>query len=546
MYTNNFISKIVDRDISSGKYSIIRTRFPPEPNGYLHIGHAKSLFFNFYLAKHYQGYFYLRIDDTNPNIDNDKYINAIIYDIRWLGIRWHENVKYSSDYFDYIYHYALELIDKGLAYVDQLSQDEIRKYRGTLTCVGQNSPYRYQSVKKNKILFLKMKNGEFSEGSACLRAKINMHDKSMIMRDPILYRIKFVRHHRTGNTWCIYPTYDFSHCIADSLEGITHSLCTMEFQENRQLYNWILKNITTDVYPKQYEFSRLNLQYSITSKRKISILINKKIVENWEDPRLLTISGLRRRGYTAQSIQEFCYQIGITKQHNNISISTLEACIRKDLNKKAMRTMAVINPLLVIIESFPEKYEEIITILNHPNILNMGTRKVIFSREIYIDKSDFREIANKNYKRLVLGKEVRLRHSYVIKANYVQKDNQGNIISVFCTHDPNTLHKHPQDGRKISGVIHWISAKKNVAAKFRLYDVLLNTKNIKHGDYLSYINQNSLVIQSGFVELGMLYAKRGECYQFEREGYFCVDTYNNSKGSLNLVFNRIVTLKHKF
>ncbi|MCR3755131.1 MAG: glutamine--tRNA ligase [Candidatus Westeberhardia cardiocondylae] len=543
-YKNNFIFKIVNNDIISGKHNVIRTRFPPEPNGYLHIGHAKSICLNFLLAKNYNGFCNLRIDDSNPTKIKKKYISSIKRDIKWLGFCWHGKIKYSSDYFDQIYHYALELIDKGLAYVDRMSKIDIKKFRGTLKCLGKDSPYRNQSIKENKYLFLKMKEGEFPEGSACLRAKINMKSSSVIMRDPILYRIKFAYHNQTGNKWCIYPMYDFTHCISDALEGITHSLCTLEFQENRELYNWILDNITTNFRPKQYEFSRLNLQYTITSKRKINTLITKGIVQNWDDPRLPTLSGLRRLGYTAKSIKEFCYRIGVTKQSNNIEISTLESCIREDLENKAIRTMAVINPLLIIIENLPEKHEEIITVLNHPKKLYMGTHEIIFSKKIYIDYSDFREIADNNYKRLVLGKEIRLRNSYIIKANFVHKDKDGNIISVFCTYDPNTLHRNPKDGRKISGVIHWVSAIKNIKAKFYLYNKLFNYKNPSGKNFLYYINNNSLIISRGFVELWMINAKCGEYYQFEREGYFCMDNNYIKNTSNNLSFNRIAKLKN--
>ncbi|CEN32192.1 Glutamine--tRNA ligase [Candidatus Westeberhardia cardiocondylae] len=542
----NFIYQIINNDLLSGKHKKICTRFPPEPNGYLHIGHAKSICLNFNLAKDYNGYCNLRIDDTNPTQENIKYINFIKRDIKWLGFHWNGKVRYSSDYFDVMYKYALELIEKKLAYVDQLSSKEIRKYRGSLILPGKNSPYRKQSIKKNKILFLKMKHGEFSEGNACLRAKINMNSTSMIMRDPILYRIKFVSHYRTKNKWCIYPTYDFAQCISDALEGITHSLCTLEFQENRKLYNWILQNISfNNTYPHQYEFSRLNLQYTVTSKRKIRKLIEKKIIEDWDDPRLPTISGLRRKGYTPNSIKNFCYNIGITRQDSNIEISSLESCIRKDLNENAIRSMAVINPLRIIIKNLPKEYEENIIMPNHPKKKVMGTRKVIFSKEIYIDKSDFCEINKKNYKRLVLGKEVRLRNSYIIKACYVNKDIKGNVISVICTYDPNTLHKNHKDGKKKLGVIHWVSAKKNIKAKFHLYEKLFNEVIPTEKSLISSINKNSLIIYKGFVESNMSKAKIGENYQFERIGYFCIDNKNNKNLFPYLIFNRTVTLREK-
>ncbi|WP_308824967.1 glutamine--tRNA ligase [Sodalis praecaptivus] len=538
----NFIRQIIDEDLASGKHTSVHTRFPPEPNGYLHIGHAKSICLNFGIAQDYQGQCNLRFDDTNPVKEDREYVDSIKYDVQWLGFNWSGDIHYSSDYFDQLHDYALELIDKGLAYVDQLSPDEIREHRGTLTRPGKDSPYRDRSVEENRALFAKMRNGEFAEGSACLRAKIDMASPFMVMRDPVLYRIKFADHHQTGNAWCIYPMYDFTHCISDALEGITHSLCTLEFQDNRRLYDWVLDNITLDVHPRQYEFSRLNLEYAIMSKRKLNLLVTEKIVEGWDDPRMPTISGLRRRGYTAASIREFCRRIGVTKQDNNVEMAALEACIREDLNERAPRAMAVIDPVRVVIESLPAGHEQDITMPNHPNKPEMGTRQVAFSREIYIDRADFREEANKQYKRLVLGKEVRLRNAYVIKAERVEKDAQGQITTIICRHDADTLSKDPADGRKVKGVIHWVSATRGVAAEFRLYDRLFSEANPAAAeDFLSTLNPDSLVIRQGIVEAGVPAANADEPLQFEREGYFCADSRYSSPS--HPVFNRTVGLR---
>lgn len=542
-YRTNFIYNIINKDLKSKKCTSVCTRFPPEPNGYLHIGHAKSIFLNFDIAKHYDGQCKLRFDDTNPETESQEYVEAIKYDIQWLGCLWNNNIHYTSDYFEEFYKYALELIQKGLAYVDELSINDIRKYRGTLTKVGENSPYRYRSIKENLIYFTKMRAGEFPEGQMCLRAKINMSNSSIIMRDPVLYRIKYTQHHRVGKQWCIYPTYDFSHCIADAIEGITHSLCTLEFQDNKLLYNWILKNISLNRYPVQYEFSRLNLKYIITSKRKLNILIKKKIVDRWDDPRMPTIAGLRRRGYTAQSIREFCKYIGISRQEGHIEFSVLESCIRNDLNKIAPRLMAVINPIKVIINNVPFGYEEKIIMPNHPNNDKMGTRYVIFSKEIFIDRSDFYEQSKDHiFPKLTLGKEIRLRHAYIIKAEYIEKDNNGCIVCIYCSYDAYTLNKNPKDGRKVQGVIHWVSAVKNIKAEFRLYDKLFTHPNLTNiTNLLDCINPKSLIISKGFVEENTLFLHNAGPYQFEREGYFIIDPYCNT--SNHLVFNRTVTLK---
>ena len=473
----NFIRQIIDEDLATGKHTSVHTRFPPEPNGYLHIGHAKSICLNFGIAKDYQGQCNLRFDDTNPVKEDVEYVNSIQNDVQWLGFQWSGNIRYSSDYFDILYQYAIELIKKGLAYVDELSADEIREYRGTLKEPGKNSPYRERLIEDNLALFEKMRAGGFEEGKACLRAKIDMASPFMVMRDPVLYRIKFAEHHQSGNKWYIYPMYDFTHCISDALEGITHSLCTLEFQDNRRLYDWVLDNITIDCHPRQYEFSRLNLEYTVMSKRKLNQLVTEKHVAGWDDPRMLTISGLRRRGYTAASIREFCRRIGVTKQDNNVEMAALESCIRDDLNDSAPRAMAVIDPVRLVIENMPAG-EEILKAPNHPNNPDMGTREVPFSNELYIDRADFREEANRQYKRLVLGKEVRLRNAYIIKAERVEKDAEGNITTIFCTYDADTLNKDPADGRKVKGVIHWVSAAHALPAEIRLYDRLFTILNM--------------------------------------------------------------------
>ncbi|WP_193158797.1 glutamine--tRNA ligase [Serratia marcescens] len=537
----NFIRQIVDEDLASGKHTSVHTRFPPEPNGYLHIGHAKSICLNFGIAKDYQGQCNLRFDDTNPVKEDIEFVESIKHDVEWLGFEWSGNVRYSSDYFDQLHQYAVELITKGLAYVDELSPEQIREYRGTLTAPGKDSPYRGRSVEENLALFEKMRNGEFAEGAACLRAKIDMASPFIVMRDPVLYRIKFAEHHQTGNKWCIYPMYDFTHCISDALEGITHSLCTLEFQDNRRLYDWVLDNITIPCHPRQYEFSRLNLEYAIMSKRKLHQLVAEKIVEGWDDPRMPTVSGLRRRGYTAASIREFCLRIGVTKQDNNVEMVALESCIRDDLNENAPRAMAVLDPVKIVIENMGDAVE-MVTMPNHPNKPEMGSRDVPFSREIYIDRADFREEANKQYKRLVLGKEVRLRNAYVIKAERVEKDEAGEITTIFCSYDAETLSKDPADGRKVKGVIHWVSAAHALPAEIRLYDRLFSVSNPGAAeDFLSTINPESLVIKHGFVEPSLAAAQPEKAYQFEREGYFCAD--NRHSSAEHLVFNRTVGLR---
>ena len=542
--THNFITQIIDEDLASGKHKSVHTRFPPEPNGYLHIGHAKSICLNFGLAKEYNGLCNLRFDDTNPVKEDVEYVDSIKADVEWLGFKWEGEPRYASDYFDALYGYAIELIEKGLAYVDELSPDQMREYRGTLTEPGKNSPYRDRSVEENLALFERMKNGEFAEGTLSLRAKIDMASPFMVMRDPVLYRIKFASHHQTGDKWCIYPMYDFTHCISDAIERITHSLCTLEFQDNRRLYDWVLENISIErPLPHQYEFSRLNLEGTLTSKRKLLKLVNEGIVDGWNDPRMPTISGLRRRGYTPASLREFCRRIGVTKQDNVVEYSALEACIREDLNENAPRAMAVIDPVRVVIENF--EGEETLTAPNHPNRPELGERQLPFTKELYIDRADFREEANKQYKRLVLGKEVRLRNAYVIKAERVEKDANGEITTIFCTYDPETLGKNPSDGRKVKGVIHWVSAVHNHPAEFRLYERLFTVPNPGAAEEIeSVLNPTSLVVKHGFVEQSLANAEPEKGYQFEREGYFCAD--NKDSRPEHLVFNLTVSLKEGF
>ncbi|MCF8779613.1 glutamine--tRNA ligase [Vibrio sp. IRLE0018] len=539
---SNFIRQIIDKDLADGKHTSVHTRFPPEPNGYLHIGHAKSICLNFGIAQDYQGKCNLRFDDTNPEKEDIEYVESIKNDVSWLGFEWDDEICYSSNYFDKLYEYAVELINKGLAYVDELSPEQIREYRGTLTEPGKPSPYRDRPVEENLALFEKMRDGGFEEGKACLRAKIDMASSFIVMRDPVLYRVRFASHHQTGDKWCIYPMYDFTHCISDALEGITHSICTLEFMDNRRLYDWVLDNITIDCRPHQYEFSRLNLEYTVMSKRKLNQLVTEKLVNGWDDPRMPTISGLRRRGFTPASIREFCKRIGVTKQENMIEFSSLESCIRDDLNENAPRAMAVLDPVKLVIENFPAGEVENLTVANHPNKPEMGAREVPFSREIWIEREDFREEANKKYKRLVLGSEVRLRGAYVIKAERVEKDDEGNITTIFCTYDSETLGVNPADGRKVRGVIHWVSADKGVPAEIRLYDRLFTVPNpAAADDFASTINPESLTVLKGFVEPSLVEAEAEKGYQFERMGYFCADSKDSSKE--HLVFNRTVGLR---
>ena len=539
----NFIRNIIDEDLSKGKHQKVITRFPPEPNGYLHIGHAKSICLNFGTASDYDGYCNLRFDDTNPSKEDIEFVNSIKNDVSWLGFNWHQEIKFSSDYFDIFYECAIELIEKELAYVCFLTADQTREYRGTLKKPGKNSPYRNSSVKENLSLFKKMKLGEFKEGECVLRAKIDMASSFMCMRDPTLYRIRFETHHQTKDDWCIYPMYDFAHCIGDAIEEVTHSICTLEFQDNRRIYNWTLENLdrfNKPDRPHQYEFSRLNLEYATTSKRKLKLLIDNNYVSDWNDPRMPTISGLRRRGYTPASIRDFSERIGVSKVNSLTDISILESSIRDDLNTNAPRSMAVIEPVKLVIENYPQEKVESLSAPNHPQNEEMGNRNIYFSREIWIDKADFQEITpNKKFKRLAINKEVRLRNAYVIKANRVDKNNEGNITTIFCTYDPETLGKNPTDGRKVKGVIHFVESSKAIPAKFKIYDRLfLDANPTKFEDMSLIINPNSLIIKDGYVEPHLQDAEIQKAYQFEREGYFCRDNTN-----ANLVFNKTVGLR---
>ena len=542
IHTSNFITQIIDEDLAAKKYDTIVTRFPPEPNGYLHIGHAKSICLNFGIARDYNGLCNLRFDDTNPSKEEVEYVDSIKKDANWLGFKWNGEPKYSSNYFDKLYGYAIELIQKGLAYVDELSPDEIREYRGTLTAPGRNSPYRDRTVEENLALFEKMKNGEFEEGKACLRAKIDMASSFICMRDPVIYRIKFASHHQTGDKWCIYPMYDFTHCISDALEGITHSICTLEFQDNRRLYDWVLEHITIEHHPHQYEFSRLNLEYAITSKRKLNTLVKEQIVDGWDDPRMTTISGLRRRGYTPASIREFCRRIGVTKQDNTVEFSALESCIREDLNEHAQRRMAVLNPLKLVIDNYPEGQVEELDAQNHPLKPELGSRKVPFTRELFIEAEDFRKEGNKKFKRLSLDKEVRLRYGYIIKAESCEEDENGNVTCVHCTYIPESLGQDVE-GHKPKGVIHWVSATHGKTAEIRLYERLFKVPNPGAAeDFLSTINENSLrIIEKAYIEPALQEAEAMEAFQFERTGYFCVDSRYSTADKK--VFNLTVALK---
>jgi glutaminyl-tRNA synthetase len=539
---SNFIRNIIDADLAAGKYPTTHTRFPPEPNGYLHIGHAKSIVLNFGIAQDYDGLCNLRFDDTNPEKEDIDYVNAIKNDVSWLGFNWSGEICYSSNYFDQLFSYAEELIDKGLAYVEFSNQETMREMRGTLTSPGTNSPYRDTSPAENLQLFHDMRDGKYKDGECCLRAKIDMSSSFMCMRDPVIYRVRFAHHHQTGDKWCIYPMYDFTHCISDAIEGITHSLCTLEFQDNRRLYDWVLDNISIETRPHQYEFSRLNLEYTMMSKRKLNALVTENHVQGWDDPRMPTIAGLRRRGYTPGAIQEFCKRIGVTKMENTIEMGVLEACIREDLNENAPRAMAVVDPIKLVIENLPDDHIEWIDAPNHPSDESMGTRKLPFSKVVYIEREDFREEANKKYKRLVIGKEVRLRNAYFVKAERCDKDEQGNITTIYCTYDETTLGKLPADGRKAKGVIHWVSASHGVEAEIRDYDRMFTVANpAAVEDFTTVLNPDSLVIRLGYIEPSLVEAKAQQGFQFERLGYFCFDGNKNSDGKM--IFNKTVGLR---
>ncbi|MFA6120118.1 MAG: glutamine--tRNA ligase/YqeY domain fusion protein [Sideroxydans sp.] len=539
---SNFIRTIIDADLASGKHQSITTRFPPEPNGYLHVGHAKSICLNFGLAKDYSGLCNLRFDDTNPEKESNEYAQSIQDDVRWLGFAWNGEVRWASDYFDALYDFAVELINKGLAYVDDLTPEQMREYRGTLKEAGRNSPNRARSVAENLDLFTRMKNGEFADGAMVLRAKIDMASPNMNMRDPAIYRIRRAHHIRTGDKWCIYPMYDYTHCISDALEGITHSICTLEFEDHRPLYDWVLDNITIPCHPCQYEFSRLELHYTITSKRKLLQLVNEKKVSGWDDPRMPTISGMRRRGYTPEGIREFAKRIGVSKSENSVDMAIMEGAIREDLELRAPRVMAIINPLKVTITNADGAQTREADF--HPNVPELGKRVVPFSKDLLIEADDFAEVPPAGWKRLTLGGEIRLRHSYVMRCDEVVKDAAGNVIELKCSIDHATLGKNPE-GRKVKGVIHFLSCEHALPAEIRLYDRLFNVPEPdgdKDVDFLTHMNPTSLTVVQGWVEASVKDAAPETRYQFERIGYFCTDRRDHQAGG-KLVFNRTVTLK---
>ncbi|MCX8129250.1 MAG: glutamine--tRNA ligase/YqeY domain fusion protein [Clostridia bacterium] len=543
----NFIQEFVTEDLKAGKNDgRVHTRFPPEPNGYLHIGHAKAICIDFGIAEKFGGLCNLRFDDTNPTKEDVEYVESIMEDVRWLGFDWGNRLFFASDYFDKLYLFAEELIMKGLAYVDDLSVDEIREYRGTLTQPGKESPYRSRSVEENLDLFRRMKAGEFSDGSRVLRAKIDMASPNLNMRDPVIYRIRRDHHHRTGDKWCIYPMYDFQHPLSDSIEGITHSLCSLEYEDHRPLYDWFVNNVSVPSKPRQIEFARLNLTYTVMSKRKLIELVKNGYVSGWDDPRMPTLSGLRRRGYTPESIRDFCDRIGVAKTDSTVDTALLEHCIREDLNKKALRVMAVLRPLKVIIDNYPDGQEEELEADNNPENPDSGTRKVPFSKVIYIEKDDFMENPPKGYFRLFPGAEVRLKHAYFIKCiDYKKDESTGEIIEVHCTYDPDSRGGNSPDGRKVKGTLHWVSEKHGLNAEVRLYDRLFSVQNPgadEGRDYKDEMNPNSLeVLTSCKVEPSLGDAKPGSRYQFLRMGYFCTDSGDSKPGLL--VFNRVVGLK---
>lgn len=538
----NFIRQIIADDHASNKHNgKVATRFPPEPNGYLHIGHAKSICLNFGTALENNGTCNLRFDDTNPEKESVEFMESIQRDVQWLGFTW-DALRHASDYFEQLYDYAIQLIEQGQAYVDSLSAEQIRAYRGTLTEPGKESPDRNRPIAENLDLFKRMRAGEFADGEYVLRAKIDMASPNINMRDPAIYRIRRVHHHRTGDTWCIYPMYDYTHCISDAIEGITHSLCTLEFEDHRPLYDWVLEQLQTPCHPQQIEFARLQLEYTIVSKRKLNQLVTEKHVSGWDDPRMPTLAGLRRAGFTPKAIRDFCERIGMTKQNSWIEMGVLEYCIREDLNENALRAMAVLQPLRVIITNYPDAQVEPLEISNHPQRPELGKRIVPFAKVILIEQDDFAEIPPPKYKRLITGGEVRLRGSYVIKCNEIIKDVEGNIMELHCTYDPDTLGKNPE-GRKVKGVIHWVSEQHAHAAEVRLYSRLFSVPQPDNeANFLDALNPDSLeVLTDCRVEASLANADINHRYQFERTGYFCLDNMDSSNGKL--VFNRTVTLR---
>ncbi len=541
----NFIREIIDTDVAHGKNAgRVHTRFPPEPNGYLHIGHAKSICLNFGIARDYNGLCNLRFDDTNPETEEVEYVNSIREDVRWLGFDWQDRMFYASDYFEKLYEFAVALIKKGKAFVCDQTLEEMRQYRGSITEPGKNSPYRDRSIEENLDLFARMRAGEFPEGTKVLRGKIDMAHPNLLLRDPVFYRIRKVPHHRTGSTWCIYPLYDYTHGICDSLEGITHSICTLEFEVHRPLYDWILHELGIH-HPKQIEFARLNLGNTILSKRKLLELVEKKLVSGWDDPRMPTLSGLRRRGYTPASIRRFCEQIGVSKVDSIVDLVLLENSIREELNRTVARFLAVLRPIKVIIDNYPEGLVEEFDCVNNPEDPSMGTRKVAFSRELYIEEDDFRENPPKEFFRLSPGREVRLRYAYLVTCTHVVKDAGGKIREIHCTYDPETKGGNAPDGRKVKSTIHWVSCAQAADAEVRIYETLFTVRNpndVPEGsDFTMHLNPRSLeVLSSCKIEPGLVDAQPGDRYQFERLGYFCVDK-DSAPGKL--VFNRTVTLR---
>ena len=544
--STHFIRNIVQEDLQSGKHQEIVTRFPPEPNGYLHIGHAKSIFLNFGLVKEFPGHCFMRFDDTNPINEDEEYVQAILEDVLWLGFDWKDLLTHASDYFQRLYDFAEDLIQQGKAYVDSQSQDSIREQRGTLTVPGKASPFRDRSIAENLDLFRRMKSGEFDNGTHVLRAKIDMASPNINLRDPVIYRIRKVTHQRTGNDWCLYPMYDYTHCLSDALEGITHSLCTLEFEDHRPLYEWVLDQLDVPCHPRQIEFSRLNLQYTVLSKRCLIQLVEEGHVSGWDDPRMPTISGLRRRGYTPESLKLFARRIGISKAENNIYMSVLEDCIREDLDSKAPRAMAVLRPLRVVLLNWPKDLVEELDAPVHQQFSDRGRRPIHMSREIFIEEDDFEEEPPEGFHRLVPGGEVRLRNAYVIRCEEIIKDASGKILELRCIYDPNTARGRKPEGRKVKGIIHWVSAAHAVQAEVRLYDRLFSqpTPGSDHPDknFLLDLNPNSMeVLSQAWLEPNLNTAEVGTAYQFERLGYFCLDSRDSNADSL--VFNRIVTLR---
>ena len=537
---SNFIHDFIDEDLAAGVKSRVQTRFPPEPNGYLHIGHAKALCIDFSTAEKYNGICNLRFDDTNPSREDVEYIDAIKEDIKWLGFRW-ENVFFASDYFDFVYECAIKLIKDGKAYVDDLSADEIREYRGTLTEPGKESPYRNRSVEENLDLFKRMSDGEFGNGEKVLRAKIDMSSPNLNMRDPVIYRISHVSHHQTGDKWCVYPMYDFAHPLSDAKEGVTFSLCSLEFENHRPLYNWVVEQIGFNEPPRQIEFARLNINYCVTSKRKLLEMVNKGIVSGWDDPRMITLCGMRRRGYSAAAVRDFIDRVGVSKADSTVDYGLLEACVRDDLNAKAPRAMAVLRPLKVVIDNYPEGQSEEFDVELHPDHPEFGTRKVTFSRELYVEQDDFMAEPVKKYFRLFPGNEVRFKSAYFIKCNSYETDEDGNVTCLHCTYDPESRGGNSPDGRKVKGTIHWVNANDCKECEVRLYDRLFNAEEPgKNGDYIDDLNPNSLeVIENCLLEGGFEDAKPGDTFQFMRNGYFCVDKDSTED---KLVFNRTVAL----